>query len=215
MQDIRLRTGSAALLSVVAFSSVPGAAAVFSWWLLFARPWSLFSRIRSAYPVLILIGFFSAVLEITNSDGISYGFRMCVMVLIGIWLYSRFTPGEFIGLGTWLLGEKTGFELGMVAEMAIQALDLIISDFSRIRQAFDLKGCGWGTGSLVPAGSVLISGAISRAEETAELLAVKGYVLGGTYCPEFRTTRRDIIAGFTAVCIGIIAVLPASEFFIL
>jgi hypothetical protein len=46
-------------------------------------------------------------------------------------------------------------------------------------------------------------------------MAVRGYTRGGSYCPEFETPMKDIIAGIAALCMGIIAFIPVSEFFIL
>jgi energy-coupling factor transport system permease protein len=140
---------------------------------------------------------------------------MTVILLIGAWVYAGYRPGEFLRLGTWLFGNRTGFDLGMTAEMAMQSLDLMVSDFSRIRQAYELKGSGRGIRILVPAGSILIRGAVRRAEGTAELMAVRGYSHGGTYCPTFRTPRSDVIAALAALCMGIISLIPVSEFFIL
>jgi energy-coupling factor transport system permease protein len=97
----------------------------------------------------------------------------------------------------------------------MQSLDLMVSDFSRIRQAQKLKGTCWGIRSLVPAGSIIIHGALRRADETAELMAVRGYTRGGSCCPVFETPVRDIVAGLAALCMGIIAFVPVSEFFIL
>jgi energy-coupling factor transporter transmembrane protein EcfT len=94
-------------------------------------------------------------------------------------------------------------------------LNLMISDFSRIRQAQELKGTTWGLRSLIPAGRILIHGALRRADETAELMAMRGYTRGGSYCPTFVTPVKDIIAGFVALCMGIITFIPVSEFFIL
>jgi hypothetical protein len=215
MQDIRLRSGAAALLSLVAFTSITAAFMVFIWWLVFSRPLQVIRKMRMVIPALILIAFFGFILEFTGGGGISYGLRMTVILLIGAWVYSGYRQGEFLGLGTWLLGKKTGFDLGMVAEMGIQSVDLLVSDFSRIRQAHELKGTRWGVRSLVPAGSILILGALRRADETAELLAIRGYIHGGMYCPHFKTPVRDIIAVLAALCMGIIAFIPVSEFFIL
>jgi energy-coupling factor transport system permease protein len=103
----------------------------------------------------------------------------------------------------------------MIAEIGMQSLELMLSDFSRIRQAQELKGTIWGLRSLVPSGSILVHGALRRADETAELMAVRGYTHGGSYCPEFETPMKDIIAGIAALCMGIIAFIPVSEFFIL
>jgi energy-coupling factor transport system permease protein len=215
MQDIRLRAGTAAVLSLVAFTSIGGAAVVFIWWLAFSRPLQVLKKMRIVIPAIILIAFFGFVLEFTGGGGISYGLRMTVIILIGAWVYTGYRQGEFLMLWVWLLGKKTGFDLGMIAEMGMQSLDLLVSDFSRIRQAQELKGSCWGLHSLVPAGSVLIHSALRRADETAELMAIRGYTRGGSYCPKFETPVKDIIAGIAALCMGIIAFIPVSEFFIL
>jgi hypothetical protein len=215
MQDIRLRAGTAALLSLAAFTSTGGAAVVFIWWLVFSRPLQVLRKMRMVIPAIILIVFFGVVLELTGGGGISYGLRMTVVILIGAWVYSGYSEGEFLKLGTWLLGRKTGFDLGLVAEMGMQSLDLMVSDFSRIRQAQELKGKRFGLMTLIPAGSILINGAIRQADETAELMAIRGYTHGGSYCPVFVTPLIDIIAGIAALCMGIITFIPVSEFFIL
>lgn len=215
MQDIRLRAGAAALLSLAAFTSVTGAVLVFIWWLFFSRPVQVLKKMRMVIPAIILIAFFGLFLEFTGGGGFSYWLRMTVIILIGAWVYSGYRQGEFLKLGTWLFGKKTGFDLGMVAEMGMQSLELMVSDFSRIRQAQELKGTHWGISSLVPAGSILIHGALRRADETAELMAVRGYTRGGSCCPVFETPVRDILAGIVAICMGLIAFVPVSEFFIL
>ena len=215
MQDIRLRAGTATLLSLAAFTGIMGAALVFVWWLAFSRPLQVLQKMRMVIPAILLIAFFGLILELTGGGGISYCLRMTVIILIGAWVYTGYRQGDFLQLGTWLLGKKTGFDLGMVAEMGMQSLDLMVSDFSRIRQAEELKGARWGLRSLVPAGSILIHGALRRADDTAELMAIRGYTHGGSYCPEFHTCLRDIIAGIVALCMGIITFIPVSEFFIL
>jgi energy-coupling factor transport system permease protein len=215
MQDIRLRAGTAALLSLAAFTSIWGAGVVFIWWLIFSRPLKVLRKMRRVIPAIILIAFFGFVLELTGGGGISYCLRMTVIILIGAWVYTGYQQGEFLRLWVWLLGKKTGFDLGMIAEIGMQSLELMLSDFSRIRQAQELKGTIWGLRSLVPSGSILVHGALRRADETAELMAVRGYTRGGSYCPEFETPMKDIIAGIAALCIGIIAFIPVSEFFIL
>jgi energy-coupling factor transport system permease protein len=215
MQDIRLRAGAAALLSIAAFASITGAVVVFIWWLIFSRPLQVLRKMRMVIPAIILIAFFGLVLELTGGGGFSYCLRMTVIILVGAWVYTGYCEGEFLRLGTWLLGKKTGFDLGMIAEMGMQSLGLMVSDFSRIRQAQELKGIRFGLRSLVPAGSILVQGTLRRADDTAELMAMRGYTRGGSYCPVFETPTRDILAGLVALCMGIIAFIPVSEFFIL
>ena len=87
----------------------------------------------------------------------------------------------------------------------MQSLDMLVVDYDRIRQAQALKGIHRGIRSLVPAGTVLISGALARAEETAELMAVRGYRRGGTLRLTFVTPEYDIVAGSAALCVAGIA----------
>ena len=87
----------------------------------------------------------------------------------------------------------------MIAEMGMQSLVSVTADLDRIRMAEKIKGMQWKVRSLVPAGLVLVHGALVRAEDTAELLAVRGYRNGGTMCPKFLTQPLDIIAGMFAV----------------
>jgi energy-coupling factor transport system permease protein len=215
MQDVRLRTGTAMLLSLIAFFSIPGAVAAFAWWLVFTPGLRLVRKNRLVIPSLIVIGAFSLVLALTGGDGLSYFFRMMVVILTGVWLLAEQKQGEFLNLGCWLLGERTGFELGMLAEMALQSLHLLLEDFDRIRAAARMKGGSSGFRSMVSAGRVLVHGTLLRAEDTAELLAIRGYLHGGTFTPAFTRDRRDFGAVFFALCAGIIAILPVSAFFIL
>jgi energy-coupling factor transport system permease protein len=78
-----------------------------------------------------------------------------------------------------------------------------------------MKGVRSGTRSIVPVARVLIHGTLLRAEDTAELLAIRGYVHGGTWIPVFSHEKKDLIAVFFAVCAAIIALMPVSAFFIL
>lgn len=215
MQDVRLRTGTATLLSLVAFLSITGAVAAFIWWLIFTENIRLVRRNRLVIPSILLIGIFGFILEITGGGGVSYFFRMMVVILTGVWLLSGQKPGEFLHLGTWLLGSRAGFELGMLAEMALQNLNLLLPDFERIRAAGRMKGVRSGLRSMIPTGRVLVHGTLLRAEDTAELLAVRGYVQGGTFVPVFTRGRMDLVAVFFALCAAVIAVIPVRAFFIL
>lgn len=215
MQDVRIRIGTAAVLSIIAFSSIIGALAVFLWWLLFTPRLALMKDIRTTYPVFCLIAFFSLVLEITGGEGISYFVRMSVIVLLGMWLLREQQPGEILNLCVWLFGNRVGFEIGLMAEMGLQSTELLLADLERIRIAGKLKGIRWNYKSLVPTGLLLVHGAMNRADDTAELLAVRGFSKGGTLCPVFVTPLRDIIAGISVICLGILVLVHVSEFFIL
>lgn len=215
MQDVRIRLGSAAVLSVIAFLSISGALLALLWWLIVTPRYPILKGIRTTYPVFILIAFFSLILEITSSGGISYFVRMSVIVLIGMWILYEQQPGELLSISVWLFGNRIGFEMGLIAEMGMQSFELLLADIERIRIAEKLKGIAWGPKNLVPSGIILVNGALIRAEDTAELLAVRGFNGQGTFCPQFVTTTRDILAGISIVGLAVIAFVPVSEFFIL
>jgi hypothetical protein len=215
MQDPRIRIATAAVLSLAAFMSLQGAAAVFIWWLVFTPRLELAKRIRLVFSLILMIAFFSLVLELSSGSGLSYFARMTVIVLIGMWIFGEQKSGEFLAIGVWLFGDKGGFDLGMVAEMGIQSFVSVTADLDRIRVAEKIKGMQWNVSSLVPAGLVLVHGALVRAEDTAELLAIRGYQDGGSLCPTFFTRPLDIVAGMFAVCILFFSLIPVSEFFIL
>ena len=215
MQDPRIRIAAAAVLSLAAFISLHGAAAVFLWWLVFTPRLQLAKRIRLVFSLILMIAFFSLVLELSGGGGLSYFTRMTVIVLIGMWIFSEQKSGEFLSISVWLFGNRSGFEIGMIAEMGMQSLVAVTADLDRIRMAEKIKGMQWKVRSLVPAGLVLVYGALVRAEDTAELLAIRGYRNGGTLCPTFFTRPQDLIAGMVALAILIFSLIPVSEFFIL
>ena len=215
MQDIRLRTAAALVLSLSAFISLAGAALAFLWWITCSGRVREVMKMRMLLPVAIMLAFFSAILSITGGDGVSYFLRMMVIVLIGSWVFAEQQCGEFLRFGTWVLGDRTGFDLGMLADRGMQALHQMMRDFSTIRIVQAQKGGGSSWKTLVPAGLVLVTGALTRAEHTAELMAVRGYRNGGSLCPRFPNDRGDQIRCVAALCILIISLIPVSEFFIL
>ena len=215
MQDPRIRIAAAAILPISAFISLHGAALAFLWWLVFTPGLNLVKKNRLVLPLVLMTGFFSLVLELFNGNGLSYFIRMTMIILIGTWLYGEQRPGEFLDISVWLFGDRAGFDLGLVSEMGMQSLSLITADFNRILLAEKIKGMGWGVRSLISAGLILVHGALARAEDSAELLAIRGYRGGGTWCPVFFTKLRDIAAGLSAVCVVFFALIPVSEFFIL
>ena len=215
MQDPRIRIAAASILSIAAFISLQGAVAAFLWWLVFTPRFMIVKKIRLVFSLILMIAFFSLVLELFGGNGFSYFCRMTVIILIGMWVFGEQQSGEFLAISVWLFGTRMGFDLGMVAEMGIQSLSSVTADFDRIRIAERIKGKQWGVRSLVPAGLVLVHGALGRAEDTAELLAVRGYRSGGSLCPVFNTAAIDVVAGICALGVFIFALIPVSEFFIL
>jgi energy-coupling factor transport system permease protein len=215
MQDVRMRIGSATLLTLVAFLSVPGAAGVFVWWLVFTPRLQEIKRIRMVTGMLILVAVAALFISVAGGDGLSYLVRMITLVLIGVWLYSEQETGEFLHLGVWLLGNRAGFEMGMIAEMGMQMAESLAVDLDRIHMAMMIKGQKLGVKTLVPAGLVLVRDALVRASDTAELMAVRGFYYGGSFCPKFTHRSCDLVSGMAALAVGFLAFVPVSEFLIL
>jgi energy-coupling factor transport system permease protein len=215
VQDIRMRIGTATVLTLVAFFSVVGAAGVFVWWLVFTPRFQEIKKIRMVTGTLVMIALAALFISVTGGDGPSYLIRMIAIVLIGIWLYSERETGEFLHLGVWLLGNRTGFEIGMIAEMGMQQAESLAADLDRIHMAMRIKGQSWGVKTLAPAGLILVTDALLRAQDTAELMAVRGFCNGGSFCPKFTHRSSDLIAGMAAMVVGFFAFVPVSEFLIL
>ena len=215
MQDVRMRIGTATLLTLVAFFSLPGAVGVFVWWLVFTPRFQEIKRIRMVTGTLILVALAALFISAGGGDGLSYIVRMIAIILIGVWLFTEQKNGEFLHLGVWLLGNRTGFEMGMIAEMGMQMAESLAADLDRIHMALRIKGQRWGAKTLVPAGLILVSDALVRAQDTAELMAVRGFYNGGSFCPKFIHQRYDMIPAMTAIVLGFFAFVPVSEFLIL
>jgi energy-coupling factor transport system permease protein len=215
MQDPRIILASAALLSLAAFVSIWGAFFALLWWLVFTPRIRMLQN-KPAVPIMVLLLAAVAALTIlTGGNGLSYFFRMVVILLIGMWLYASRVDGDFLSVSVWLLGRRAGFEIGMTAEMGMQMADALFEDSARIRTALILKGQDWSIRTILPAGHLLIWDALQRAEDAAELLAVRGYRNGGMLCPVFRPNRWDVFGGICAAGILLVAVYGVSEFFIL
>ena len=119
MQDPRVRFACAFLLSLAAFICLAGAVATFLWWLLFTPRLKSIRHIRAVAATLLLFVLIAAAMALTGTDGFSYLARMSAILLVGTWVYADSRPGDFLATGTWLFGPRMGFELGMIAEMAM------------------------------------------------------------------------------------------------
>jgi len=215
MQDPRLRLLSVITLSCAAFVSIQGAALVFAWWACTLEGPDHLRRSR--WPVLVFLPLVavSLVLFATGGDWASYSIRIAVVLLVAVFAFQDQAPGEFLGVCTWLLGRRPGFDCGLAGEIALSGLRFLADDLERARWAFSLKGLPWGLRSLFPLSSGLLYGALRRASDQADLLVARGYAGGGSSCPRFRMSARDIFVTVAAIAIGIVVFLPVGEFFIL
>ncbi|HDR73683.1 MAG TPA: hypothetical protein ENN85_07200 [Methanoculleus sp.] len=213
MQDVRLRVAAAAALSAASYLSVVGAAFTLLWWLLFTgREKALPGRGVLASFLLMILAVAGAN-QLGGGDGLSYAVRMVPLILIAGWLSSERVPGELLHAAVWLFGPKTGFDLGLVAEMGLQAMGGIGDELERMRRAMRLKGRSWGVRAMVPAGLNLMQLQIARSAEQAQILALRGYRRGGSLDPVFKTTARDSILFFSAL-LGFLLTLCGLEKFL-
>ena len=205
MQDPRLTLLSTVALSVAAFAGVWGALLAIGWWVV-ATP----RRLEGWRPLLaafIFILVTALLVTLSGGDGPSYLLRMSAILLVASWAYGTRKGGEFLDMGTWALGEGAGFELGLVAEMAMGTLSVLDRDLSLLRLALRLKGGRVTLRALVPALGLLVRRELDRARDLGDLLAVRGYRHGGSLCPRFSRGRWDAPGALSAVGIALLALL--------
>ncbi|HOI13722.1 MAG TPA: hypothetical protein PLG75_07685 [Methanoculleus sp.] len=215
MQDPRLRLLSVALLSLAAFASTAGAAAALAWWLLFTPRTKALPRPGVFLPLIVMIALTALVSSWGGGAGLSYFFRMTVILLLAAWAYAATEDGDMLDVAVWALGNRVGFEVGLVAEMGISGLAVIRQDIEQMRVAMALKGIQPGVRSIVPLAVNLIVTEIRRSDELARLLVVRGYTVGGRICPLFRTEPGDVLASIMALIPVLLSTLPLRDVFIL
>ena len=205
MNDPRFRLASASLLTVVAFASVPGAFLAAGWWMVFSR------RTRSLPAIKRLILAFSAIagvgalIWLGGGDGLSYLIRFSAILLIAAWIHAEHRPGEFLSVSVWLLGDRVGFDLGLVAEMAMGTLAALEDDLGHIRIAHAVKKQKGVFPRILSVASTLILSQVRRTRDQAVILAVRGYRGGGRTCPSFAPAIRDPAGLIAAICIVILS----------
>jgi hypothetical protein len=215
MQDQRVRLGATLILSWAAYSSMLTAALVLAWWLLFTRSWHALPKRGVIIAMGTMVVLSAVVTQFSGGDGGSYLLRITVVLLIASWAYSERIEGEMIDLAVWLFGRHLGFDIGLIAEIAIQSLEVANQDLRRIRVALALKGKGTGLRSLLLIGTLLVHTQLDRSRDLATLLALRGYVGGGSLCPAFKTARSDLLPAITAILIGLLVIVPVRDVFIL
>ena len=208
MQDPRIRIFVIIALSVAAFISLAGAALAFLYWICLPGRFQCIRR-PAAILFLSMIVVVSVITEFSTGSGLSYFIRMAVILLLALYAYTAYVPGEFFRVLVWLFG-KRGFDPGLIAEMSMQALNDLEDDSSNIRIALRQKEVPLGFSTLVPVIGMFVLNQIRRAYDQADLLTVRGYRNGGALCPEFRPKTLDYICGIVAICIVFIAIFSGS-----
>jgi hypothetical protein len=213
MQDVRLRLATAACLSAASYLSVFGAMFTLLWWLLFTEREKTLPGKRVLVSFATMIFAIATVNQLQGGDGFSYAVRMVPIILIAGWLSSEREPGELLHAAVWLFGPKTGFDLGLIAEMGIQAMATIREEIERMRRAMKLKGLSWSPKALIPVGLNLLQMQGSRSAEQADILALRGYRKGGSLQPAFKTTTWDGFTFFVAF-LGLLLIIAKLEKFL-
>jgi len=214
MQDARLRVGATLLLSLAAFSGITGALLVVLWWLIFTPSYRVLPEPKATAGIIVMTTLVAVFMQAFGGDGISYMIRLGTVFLIAAWAYSERQSGEMLDISVWLLGNRSGFDLGMVAEMGLTSFSRISIDLVNLKHALELKGMSWGPAVIVPAVVNLVQMQITRTREQARILAIRGYRTGGSLCPEFRTDRSDLISFAFAICIAVFVFLHFGDIFI-
>ncbi|MDN7024400.1 hypothetical protein FGU65_05780 [Methanoculleus sp. FWC-SCC1] len=214
MQDPRLRILATVALSVAAFVSVAGAVAALAWWALFTPRWRALPHPKALAGVIAMIAATAALSAVSGGDGLSYLIRMSVILVIAAWAYADRQDGELLDGAVWLLGTRTGFEIGLVAEMGLQNLHTIERDVAQIRRAMAIKGMHPSIRTIVPLATSIVVNQLRRTRDQAKLLDVRGYRHGGHICPTFTTGRYDTAAAILALIIAFFAYIPVRDVFI-
>jgi energy-coupling factor transport system permease protein len=215
MQDTRIRLISTILLSIAAFASIWGAAGALAWWLVFTPSVRYLKKSPGLVMFLVPVLLVAAITEIMTGNGVSYGIRMGVIILIALWAYEERNPGDFLSLSVWFFGRRWGFDLGLAAEMSVQGIEVIRDDILRARVAHRIKHIRPGIRTIVPAFTMLIHQQMERAASQADILAIRGYRYGGSLCPVFTTAWPDIVAGSSAILLFLFGIFPVRDIFIL
>lgn len=206
MQDGRLRLVSVICLSIAAFLSTAAAVLTVVWWLASeSHPLQAgLSRGFLVYSSIILV--VAIVIQAGGGDGATYGIRMLALGLIAVWVVRDYHSGELLDSTVWMFGSGAGYDAGLVAEMSMQGVTVLNESMDRIRTALSLKNQRWGWQSAYPVLTLLLDMMLSRADDQARLLAVRGYRRGGSRCPTFITPKADILATLGTLAILLLGV---------
>src|SRR5271157_2798379 len=171
MQDPRIRIFVVVLLSCAAFISVTGAVLSFFYWLIFTPRFTVLKRPATATFFLMIV-IVSAFTQVTGGNGLSYFIRLTVILLLALYAYYEYRPGEFLSVSVWTFGKRYGFDPGIIAEMSMQGIYDLEYDLNRIRMAIKQKGKKFSFRNLIPVAGMVVLNQIRRAGDQADLLAV-------------------------------------------
>jgi energy-coupling factor transport system permease protein len=152
---------------------------------------------------------------LTGQDGFSYFVRMTAVLIIASWMYAERYQGEFLDLGVWFFGDRIVFDLGLIGELSISALEELGYEIERITVALSQKGEKLRPVIIPAVFSSLLMRQLVLSHDRACLLATRGYQGGGTHNPVFHTSLSEGIAGAFAVVILMLSVFSRDLFIII
>jgi hypothetical protein len=155
MQDPRIRLVAVTALSLASYASVWGALATLAWWAVFFPRDMFRPRALPVMTALAMIAVVSIVVTATGGDGAGYFIRFSAILLVALYAYVSYVPGEILGLSVWLFGQR-GFEAGLTAEFCLQSVRVLGEDLSRSFMAINLKKNGTIWKWLVPVTGLLV-----------------------------------------------------------
>lgn len=215
MEDPRLRLFAVIAISICAFLSTVGALMTLAWWAVLTPGPRLLRQSPAPLFALVPVAWISALGIATGGDGISYFIRMTAIVLVASYAFQVRRPGEFLQVCGWMMGNRTGFDLGLSGEIGLSSLELLGRDLSRIRTAMQLKGKSLSWNTFGPIAGGMVIRLLSSSEDQADLLYTRGYSEGGTACPRFSRGTWDFVPFFAAIFFLILSFLEVRDIFIL
>ncbi len=215
MLDVRLRLIALASLTLAAYVSTTGALLACAWWLVLSHRRRDLPSLRMVIYLGVMVVLAAIATSLSGGDGLSYLARIGAVLLVASYAFSHRQDGELLDLGVWVLGRRIGFDLGLTAELALQAVEVAGDDLARIRLAVAQKGPASRLRRWVEVGTALLFAHLRRSQEIALVLALRGYSGGGAYCPRFSHGRWDSPAALGAICILLLAIVEPRDIFIL
>jgi hypothetical protein len=156
--------------------------------------------------------------SLSGGDGISYLVRMAGVLLIASYAYASTDDGDLFDLGVWIgsrLGaRRTGFALGLTAELVLGSLAAAADDLAQIRLAVEQKRFPL-LRTWFSTGSALLNTELRRGRDLAGLLALRGYSGGGVHVPKFAPLPADMATAALAVVVLFLAIFAPRDIFIL
>ncbi|MDD1723934.1 MAG: hypothetical protein LUQ07_02255 [Methanospirillum sp.] len=214
MQDPRFRLASLFFLSAAAWSSLIGALLALIWWLCCTRGETSIRSLRQFLLFLLVPAIMGFSAFLSGQDGFSYFCRITTILILASWMYRERYPGELLDIGVWFGGKRTGFDLGLVGELSMSALEELAGEIDLVSVAIRQKGEKLRVTSIPALVTVLLVRQLRLARDRACLLTIRGYHGGGSHSPVFVTTGYDLAAGAFSFVILVFS-LATRDFFII